>query len=89
LRDLGEEVELIFRYGSYLQGTTHAYSDLDISYVPAHETTWHSITVIVAEVMIDCYPIQWSRLERMASFDVISGTVLLQNEIVNGRCRTF
>jgi predicted nucleotidyltransferase len=34
LRDLGDEVELIFRYGSQLKGTTHAYSDLDLSYVP-------------------------------------------------------
>lgn len=85
LRDLGDEVDLIFRYGSYLQGTTHAYSDLDISYVPAHETTWHSITVMVDEIMIDCYPIHWSRLEQMANFDDISGTVLLRNEILYAR----
>lgn len=85
LRDLGDEVDLIFRYGSYLQGTTHAYSDLDISYVPVHETTWHSITVMVDEVMIDCYPIHWSRLEQMANFDDVSGTVLLRNEIVYAR----
>jgi len=39
LRDLGDEVDLIFRYGSYLKGTTHKYSDLDISYTPVHETT--------------------------------------------------
>jgi hypothetical protein len=85
LRDLGDEVDLIFRYGSYVQGATHAYSDLDISYVPAQETTWHSITVMVAEVMVDCYPIHWSRLERMANFDDISGTVLLRNEILYAR----
>ena len=47
LRDLGDEVDLIFRYGSHLTGTTHAYSDLDISYVPVHESTHHSITVMV------------------------------------------
>jgi len=29
---------LIFRYGSYLKGTVHKYSDLDISYVVAYET---------------------------------------------------
>lgn len=85
LRDLGDEVDLIFRYGSYVHGATHAYSDLDISYVPAQETTWHSITVMVAEVMVDCYPIHWSRLEQMANFDDISGTVLLRNEILYAR----
>ena len=47
LRDLGDEVELIFRYGSFLKNATHRYSDLDISYVPVHEATWHSITVMV------------------------------------------
>ena len=40
LRELGDEVELIFCYGSYLKGTAHKYSDLDISYVPARESTW-------------------------------------------------
>lgn len=82
LRDLGDEVEIIFRYGSHLQGTAHAYSDLDISYVPIHEETWHSITVMVDEVMIDCYPIHWSRLEKMANFDDVSGTILFKNQIV-------
>ncbi len=85
LRELGDEVELIFRYGSQLKGATHAYSDLDISYVPAHESTWNSITVLVDGVMIDFYPIHWSRLEQMANFDDISGTVLLENQIVYQR----
>jgi hypothetical protein len=85
LRDLGDEVELIFRYGSYLKGTTHKYSDLDISYVPVHESTWHSITVLVDDVMIDFYPIHWSQLERMASFDDVSCTVLLKSQIVYQR----
>lgn len=85
LRDLGDEVDLIFRYGSLLRGAAHAYSDLDVSYVPVHEETWHSITVIVDETMIDCYPIHWSALERMAGMDDVSCTVLLKSAIVYAR----
>ena len=85
LRDLGDEVEVIFRYGSYLKGTMHHYSDVDISYVPVHESTWKSITVLVDEVMIDLYPIHWSQLERMANFDDVRSTLLLNNQIVYAR----
>jgi hypothetical protein len=85
LRELGDEVELIFCYGSYLKGTAHKYSDLDISYVPARESTWKSITVLVDDTMIDLYPIHWSRLERMAQFDDQSCTVLLENQLVYQR----
>ncbi len=87
LRDLGQEVDLIFRYGSMLKGTNHAYSDLDISYTPRHESTWHSITVLVDDMMVDLYPIHWSKLERMAEFDDISSTVLVDNEIIYQRCQ--
>jgi len=88
LRDLGDEVDLIFQYGSYVKGTVHQYSDLDISFVPVHESTWHSITVLVDDIMIDFYPIHWSQLERMASFDNISTTVLLESRIVYQRSET-
>lgn len=85
LRKLGYEVDLIFRYGSSLKGNTHKYSDLDISYVPVHETTHDSITVLVDNTMIDLYPIRWSTLEQMANFENISAAVLLESEIVYQR----
>jgi hypothetical protein len=85
LRDLGDEVDLIFRYGSHLKGTTHAYSDLDISFVPVHESTGHSITVMVDDKLCDLYPIRWSQLESMANFENISSTVLLNCQIVYQR----
>ncbi len=68
LRNLGDEVDLIFRYGSHLKGTAHKYSDLDISYMPVHESTQHSITVLLDDLLIDLYPIHWSQLESMAVF---------------------
>jgi hypothetical protein len=82
LRDLGDEVELIFRYGSQVKGNTHAYSDLDISYVPAHESTGHHITVMVDDLLCDLYPIRWSQLESMANFENVSSTVLLNYQIL-------
>ena len=85
LRDLGDEVDLIFRYGSYLKGNAHAYSDLDISYVPVQEGTGHSITVMVDDCLCDLYPIRWSTLEKMANFENISSTVLLNYQIVYQR----
>jgi GAF domain-containing protein len=85
LRDLGDEVDLIFRYGSQLQGNTHAYSDLDLSYTPVDDSTSHSITVVVGQTMCDLYPIRWSTLESMAKFENVSSTVLLKYQIVYQR----
>lgn len=85
LRRLGDEIDLIFQYGSHLRGATHKYSDVDISYVPRHETTWESITVMVGETLFDLYPMHWSHLARMAAFRDLSATVLLNNRIVYRR----
>lgn len=85
LRKLGGEIDLIFQYGSSLKGTAHKYSDLDISYVPAHETTWDSITVMVGETLFDLYPLHWSALECMADFDNLSSSVLLNYHILYQR----
>ena len=85
LRKSGDEVDLIFQYGSHLKGTTHQYSDVDISYVPVHESTWESITVMVGETMVDLYPIHWSQLDQMAEFKDLSSKVLLESRIVYQR----
>ena len=85
LAELGDEVDLIFRYGSALRGNTHRYSDLDVSYVPAHESTAVAITVLVQDVMIDLYPIRWSALERMARYESVHCTVLGESAILYAR----
>ncbi|MBI3960811.1 MAG: hypothetical protein HY328_18525 [Chloroflexi bacterium] len=85
LARLGEEVDLIFQYGSLIKGNTHRYSDLDISYVPVHESTRESITVMVDDILCDLYPLRWSRLEEMAEFRDMSGTVLQHSRIVYQR----
>jgi hypothetical protein len=85
LHKLGEEVDLIFLYGSYLKGATHQYSDVDLSFVPVHEKTWDSITVMVDDKLFDFYPMHWSTLERMADFQNVSSSVLFENRIIYQR----
>src|SRR5512133_3651288 len=85
LEKLGDEVDLIFQYGSHIKGLAHKYSDVDISYVPVHETTWESITVMVGDTLFDFYPMHWSHLERMADFRDVSSTVLLNNRVLYQR----
>lgn len=85
LRRFGDEVDLIFQYGSHVSGTAHKYSDVDISWVPVHTETWGSITVMVDETLFDLYPIHWAKLEQMADFRDVSSTVLLRNRILYQR----
>ena len=85
LHKLGDEVDLIFQYGSQVKGTTHKFSDVDLSFVPVHASTWENITVMVNDTLFDFYPMHWSHLERMAEFRDISSSVLLQNRILYSR----
>ena len=85
LHKLGDEVDLIFQYGSQIKGTTHKYSDVDLSFVPVHESTWENITVMVDDILFDFYPMPWPKLERMAEFRDVSSSVLLQNRVLYSR----
>ena len=85
LQKLGDEVDLIFQYGSQIKGTTHKFSDVDLSFVPVHDSTWENITVMVDDTLFDFYPMHWSLLERMAEFRDVSSSVLLQNRILYSR----
>lgn len=85
LRDLGEEVEVVVRFGSRLKGRTHSYSDVDVLFVPAHEATWHAITVLVDDTLCDLFPFSWPTLERLAAFDDVRGNLLLDAEVVYAR----
>ena len=81
----GNEVDLIFQYGSQIKGTTHKFSDVDLSFTPGPDSTLHSITVMVDDTLFDLYPMRWSLLERMAEFRDISSSVLLQNRVLYSR----
>ena len=81
----GDDVDLLFQYGSHLSGTTHKYSDVDLSWVPAHDDTWGSITVMVDETLFDLYPMHWAHLERMADCRDVSSSVLLSSRLLYQR----
>jgi len=81
----GNELDLIFQYGSRIKGTTHKFSDVDLSYTPGPNSTLHSLTVLVDDTLFDVYPMRWSLLERMAEFRDISSSVLLQNRVLYAR----
>ncbi|MCB2155442.1 hypothetical protein KQI84_11185 [bacterium] len=85
LRELGDEVDLIFQYGSQIRGNTHAYSDVDVSFVPKSNDTWHNITVLVDGTLIDLYPIHWSRLEHLANYGHVSCSIIHRSKIVYQR----
>ncbi|MHB1318954.1 MAG: nucleotidyltransferase domain-containing protein [Anaerolineae bacterium] len=85
LRRMGPEVDLIIAYGSQVRGDTHAHSDVDLSWVPAHESVWDSVTVLVDDTLYDLYPIHWSTLERMAGFRDVSSSVLLHHRVLYQR----
>ncbi|MCA9838964.1 MAG: hypothetical protein KC422_18760 [Trueperaceae bacterium] len=82
---LGDELDLIFHYGSLVNGNAHKTSDIDISFVPRHEHTRGSITVMVEDVLCDLYPMHWSTLEHMADYRNVSATVLLKNRLIYQR----
>lgn len=79
---LGDDVELVFRYGSFVRGDGHRWSDLDMSYVPREPSRWDNITVLVDDILFDLYPLPWSTLERMAEWDDWRATILHDFEIV-------
>lgn len=85
LHDLESEVDIIFRFGSVTRGTTHRYSDLDVAYVPAHESTWKSITVLVDDTLLDLFPMHWPWLERLATFEDVRCSIILEGEIIYAR----
>jgi hypothetical protein len=85
LQRFGDEVDLIFQYGSHIRGTAHQYSDVDVSWVPVHADAWGNITVMVDDTLFDLYPIHWAKLEQMADFRDVSSTVLLHNRILYQR----
>lgn len=82
---LGDEVELVFEYGSRVTGNTHRFSDLDFSYVPAHDSAHTNITVLVGGTLFDLYPMPWSKLEEMARFENVSSSVLLHHRVLYAR----
>jgi len=82
LARLTDEVELVFRYVSFVRGDTHRWSDLDMSYVPRDPSRRDSITVLVDDILFDLYPLHWPTLERMSEWDDWRATIFHDVELV-------
>lgn len=85
LRDIGDDVDLIIRFGSHMRGNTHTYSDLDLAFVPREGTPFYAITIMVEETLVDLFPFPWTWLERMATYDAVQCGVLAHSVIIYRR----
>ena len=84
LRELmGDELDVVFLYGSRLKGTTRRHSDFDLSFIPREGASkCTNLTVSVGGVLFDLYPIGWDGMERLAGFDNPSTSLLFCTEVV-------
>lgn len=69
-RYYADDVALVFTYGSTVTGGANEKSNLDMAFIPrtkrGHEL---AMTFILDGVGYDFFPISWTQLERIASFD--------------------
>lgn len=66
----GEDVCLLAAYGSFVNGTENALSDVDLYFVPAtHRAMELCRTFLIEGVGYDLFPMTWERLQRIADFD--------------------
>ncbi len=81
-RRMGEELDIVFFYGSQLKGKTRLHSDFDLSYIPSEGSTkYKGITVMVDDVLFDLYPMDWACMDRLATYDNPSASLLFRTEV--------
>ncbi len=87
LRELmGDDLDVAFYYGSRFKGTTRRHSDFDLSFIPREgAAACTNLTVAVGGVLFDLYPIGWDGMERLATFDNPSTSLLFRTEVVYAR----
>ena len=79
---MGEELDIVFFYGSQLKGNTRLHSDFDLSYIPSEGSTkYNGITVMVDDVLYDLYPMDWASMDRLATYDNPSASLLFRTEV--------
>lgn len=66
--DYAEDIALILLYGSYVNGTANAKSDVDCYFIPRTERGYQFATdFIIQDIGYDIFPMNWERVERIAS----------------------
>lgn len=83
---MGDNLDVAFYYGSRLKGTTRRHSDFDLSFIPREGAVpCTNLTIAVGGVLFDLYPIGWDGMERLATFDNPSTSLLFCTEVVYAR----
>lgn len=69
-KEYAMDISLVLIYGSYVNGTANAKSDVDCYFIPKTERGYHlAVDFIIADVGYDIFPISWERVERIADLD--------------------
>lgn len=68
IKNYAEDIHLVVMYGSHINGTAGALSDVDFYFIPKTERGYAlAKTFILAGVGYDLYPITWEQLEEIAA----------------------
>lgn len=71
-KDYAEDIALILLYGSYVNGTANAKSDVDCYFIPRTEKGYQfSADFIIQGVGYDIFPMNWERVEGIADLKEI------------------
>jgi hypothetical protein len=69
-REFSRDVHLLVTYGSHLNGTEDAMSDVDFYFVPKTKRAYPLMqTYIIEGVGYDLFPVSWERLEGLANLN--------------------
>lgn len=70
--DYAEDIALILLYGSYVNGTANAKSDVDCYFIPRTERGYEfAADFIIQDVGYDIFPMSWERVEGIADMKEI------------------
>lgn len=82
-RDYARDVSLVFTYGSTVSGTAHEKSDIDLVFIPqTRRGNELAMSFLVGDIGYDFFPMSWSRLERIASFEEPLSAVVSESKVV-------
>lgn len=81
--DYSSDIDLLVLYGSYVNGNTHAKSDVDMFYVPKSNRSQELCkTYLIQDVGYDLFPISWERLENIARLKEFLIPLLVKGKVL-------
>ncbi len=81
--DYSADIDLLVLYGSYVNGNTHAKSDVDLFYVPKTSRSQELCkTYLIQDVGYDLFPISWERLENIAHLKEFLIPLLVKGKVL-------